>query len=577
MTPFLALFRFDLSRCRKWLPIWWLYCVLPGITILGVWQDLSIDLIELAGHVQMGALVMFAILIGLLFQTGHMTRRYDYFQSRPIPLLSFFQARAVFVGIFLMFPYYVGLLVPLLAIEPTLNSVSAFTVYFWIRYAWILLFFSVLASFGKRMSGYLLRVGLFYVLGGVANEFFHQLTWSETFQIFVKAPSVSKWQLNAFLFLMASIVCCWALYRNYIGKRGLGWVYIAVPFGIMLEFAASSIRFLPGGPGSVHSFEKTNPSNLSIAVESAENGRVLGGRTYMTQLNDKTGRSVYGQPWPPYWASDEERYWFIHVPVVLNGIPDNMGFSLKLLEAQWISENGERLSLNRPSGTSRIDNQKYRPLSPGVPYFRLDELLGESPQQVYGRKYSKHRRAYIFGARTSDYEAYKTTPGRLETRLRLDLFSYQIGIEFGLDQVGRSHRLHGLTKLSHASFSAEELQVELVGLSSGIRWTPSPLNGNWILQNQETGRREYRNHSGSGRNQSLFHVAAVQQSSKTFEARFLDDEDIDLSDLDALHYVRIDPEYLGSIEIDLEIEDFRLVTEQSIQEGREHDERTHKK
>jgi hypothetical protein len=299
--------------------------------------------------------------------------------------------------------------------------------------------------------------------------------------------------------------------------------------------------------------------------------------TYMTQLNSGPGSyGTYSQSKPPHWDNTEEAYWLTSGRFEIEGLDPELAYSARLVEARWVAPNGEVIVYDRPAGTNSIGNSTSVLPAPLPTSARLNALLGEPPEtdRQYVNESTGGTQILLFGGWTSEYERYKTTPGRLELRVGVDLYRHDIGQRVPL--VSAESSAGNLTDFQLMSFEASgnELEVLMQKCSSAKRWSV-PIEErwtswlNWIIYSPETGQRARA--AGSGYSYTtLLHGFQLMKSGPSFRSDIGRSEEIpDLSKPEALVIIRIQPHYLGSTVVDIVIEDFSLVSQKSI----EHSER----
>lgn len=578
-------FFFDFSRCRRGLMLWWLYCLLPAVVGIGLLFDLPFDVVELAEYVSLAAYLLLAVFVGMVFQPSHAGRPGGFFQALPVSGGALLRARLAFVVLFLLLPYYLGLLVPLVLIEPAFGTISAFSVHFWGTHAGLVLLFGALAAVSRKTSSYLLRTCFAVAILVGVSEFFSRFAHHESNWVQVASPEAGEllWQVGLSLaggLCFAGLV--WSVYR---GRRSW-WVGGPVIAAALLLAAAWQVVDFRTEPAKVGHPLPEGIIELSELTFVAERGLQ---RSYEMQRNtDNGGYSGWGQSNPPYWNNPEEQFWFLRGQFEIEGIDPELAYSARLLEARWVAPDGEVVTYAPPAGTFSIRNQYFMQPPPPPTTAGLDALLGAAPPSDSG---FDHRRSgpteiLLFGAWTSTFEQFKTTPGRLELRVRVDLYRHDLGAVFPLqpDAAGDSvtkreaNRSSGLSRLVAVGSGGDELSLRLVQFSAAKRWRMSAgerwsSDWNWMIHHSETGRRGLKSGGGGG-NRTLFNHLAHGWRTFRFRPNTPSQDLPDLTQPDALQLVRIQPRYLGSIEVPVVVEDFSLVTQESIDWARKDDQRT---
>jgi len=307
-----------------------------------------------------------------------------------------------------------------------------------------------------------------------------------------------------------------------------------------------------------------NEEDLSFVAE-----RGSGLASYLTQGVSSGGNFMKGpRVEPPYWDSTEEAYWFIAGQFEIKGLNPELAYSARLLEARWMASGGEVIVYDRPAGTFLIGDPISMLIAPRPTTAGLNALLGTPREKElqFLRENKGEDSILLFGAWTSEYERYKTTPGLLEMRVRVDLFTHAID-RLPLDSMEPSpgkltdHRLMGFETFGN------ELTVHIQKCRAAKRWA-RPMEerwSDWMLYSPETGQRGFQ--AGGGYSYTtLLHGFQLMKSRLRYRFENGYPPDLpDLSDPEALEIIHIQQQYLGSTEVDVVIEDFSLVTEQSIE------------
>lgn len=586
MNHLRILFFFEFSRCKRGLMLWWLYCLLPAVVGFGLLFNLPFDGVELAQYVSWAAYLLLAVFVGMVFQPSHAGRQGGFFQALPISGGTLLRGRLAFCVLYLLLPYYFGLLVPLILIEPDLDPISAFSVHFWGTHLGLVLLFATLAAVSRKTPSYLLMVFLAgAVLSGV-SEFFSRFTWRESHWVQVSSPEAAEllWQVGLSL---AGALCfaglVWSVYR---GRRSW-WVGGPVLVTALLLAAARQIIDFRTDPAKVgHSLPD---GFLQVEKLTFQAGRSSPQSAFETQQNPKPGSyGNYAQSKPPYWNNGEERYWFVRGQFEIEGIDPELAYSARLLQARWVAPDGQAIPYDPPPGTFSIRNQYFASPPPPPTTACLDALLGAAPpwDSGFNRQRTGRTEVLLFGAWTSTFERFEATSGRLELRVRVDVYRHELGAVFpllpeaerGSVMNREANRNSVLSRLVAVSGDTDGLEIRLSQFKGAKRWR-MPLGErwnsgwNWMIHHPETGRRGISSGGGSG-NSTLFNHLAHGWQRFRFRPETPTQDLPDLTQLDALQLVRIQPRYLGSIEVPVVVEDFSLVTQESINWARKDDQKT---
>jgi hypothetical protein len=202
---------------------------------------------------------------------------------------------------------------------------------------------------------------------------------------------------------------------------------------------------------------------------------------------------------------------------------------------------------------------------------RLDALLGAPPTlPKYFVPHTGLTQVLLFGAWTSTYERFKTAPGRLELRVRVDFYRHEIEQRIPLGGAAASGVSNRLFRLVGVEQTGDGLEVKLNAFVPSKRWEV-PIEQrwghgtqNWLIYNSKTKQRGPSmglSSGGSSPWQSIYDRRLGIQ----FRADMGHWDYPDLSRPKALELLYIQPHYLGSTEVGVVVEDFPLVTEQSIE------------
>lgn len=580
MSAMTRIWSFDWSRYRDALFGWWLLCGVQAVVPLLQFRAENIsDVPEIFEILSSGSYLVLAILVGIIVQAAHPGRPYRFFQARPVGSGALWQARLLWICGVLLLPLYLAQLAPLIWVEPAWGPVSAFSVHFWALHLSAVCGLAAIAAASPKLSSYLLRAlfggGILIAVAGLCGQFAdRESNWWR-----VASPETAEllWQVG--IALLAGLI--FAAVLGYLYRGGRSWKVAASAVASVLLLAAAwePIRFRPVIEQVVHpagSAVDLSGASYQVQAQSVfETPHISSSGSYSTHIQSK----------PPYLNGAEERFWFIRGNFEIEGIDPELSYAASLLDARWIAPDGMVLPYDPPKEAFSNPfpiKKTFRPLQPSRPTdARLDTLFGPMPENASRSGHNGITTTLLFGAWTSGYERYRDAPGRLELRVRVDFYQYELAASFPLAEVGKTVHLGGWP-LRHVGYSTqgETLEVLMIGLRGAKRWQlPNEAGGSsgakWMLLNPETGRRSYP--SGSGRGPEGVVAASVSgiRIQKEFNASYnrFGMQMPELSDPEALTLVRIDPRYLGSTEVAIVVEDFPLVTEESIEWAENDDQR----
>jgi len=564
MKAMRRLWGFDWSRCRYVLLLWWLLCAVQAVVSFTQLFGENPDTTEHTGGLMLGSYLFLAILIGMTVQAGHPGRLHSFFQVKPVGTWALWRSRLVWIFVVVLGPLYLANLAPLLWVEPAYGPVSAFTVHFWALHGGAVCGLAAMAAASPKLSSYLLRAlfggGILLAVGG----FFSRFNYRESNWWLVASPESAEILWQAGISVSAGLMFAAVCYYLYRGGRSWKVGVPVIASALLLAAAWGPIQFRTDIEKVGHPVGAA--VDLSDVVYQA--GRMRDLSAFEIQRNRGPGSySVGGQSKPPYWNGGDELFWFVRGQFEIEGIDPELAYSARLLDARWIAADGIVLPYDPPSGTFSIRNSTHTLPPPMPTQARLDAIFGPMPDDSNRWGYSGLSGLLLFGAWTSDYERYKATPGRLELRVQVDFYQHVLAESFPLAEVGRTVRDAGRPlRLAGYTSTDEGLEIFMQKLVSTQRWHLAiedrwSSGWRWMIVNPETGRRAKATGSGHG-GASL--GASIHKRRFSLEFQEWDKEMPDLSDPESLILVRIDPRYLGSAEVDVVVEDFPLVTQQSI-------------
>lgn len=577
MNTFRALLYFDYSRFRGWLIAWWLCCLLVSVTGVSLVGSGASLLGENGTALTLSATyLIFVILVGLLFQPMHPGRPESFFRARSVAPGRVLLSRWCFAALLILLPHFLAHLVPLLLVESSFDAASAFATAYWGKHLGALALLGALAAASKKMSSYLLRslfggAGLLAVISGMAHFSQRESNW-----IFVASPEAGRllWELGLCLLTVFIFIAITA--ALYLGRGSWRLAVVGILASLCLASAWQSVRFLTDVSEVGHALSDLI---VDVGALSFTADREYHHGSYRVQRNRGIARSsTSGQSAPPYWNNAVEEFWFIPGQLKIEGLHPALAYSARLLEARWVSNDGEVVVYDPPMGTHSVRNQGYTEPPPTVTTDRMVELFGEPPSRPqYFNPTEAEAGMLLFGAWTSTYERFKSSPGRLELRVRVDFYRHELNQKIplvrGADGVGTS----SYGRLVNLESSALELEASLQMLTPKYRWA-LPIEQrwsqnfrNWWVHDPASGERAPAmgiGYSGG----SPWHGLIQRTLKLSFEENgsqwFLPD----LAHPESLELLHVEPHYLGTSVLDITTEGFALVTKESI-EWAERDER----
>lgn len=559
-----AQFFFDFSRCRGWLIAWWLCCLVVLVTggvlvVSGVYP-----LGENGAMLTLSTTyLIFVILVGLLFQPMHPGRPESFFRSRSVAPGQVLFGRWCFAALLILLPHFLSLLVPLLLVECSFNAVSAFAVTYWGKHLGMLALLGTLASASKKISSYLLRsllagAGLFAVAGWTERFSGRESNW-----IFVVSPEAGRllWELGLCLLAIVIFVAITAaLYRG----RGSWWLAgVGIVSALCLSAAWKPVKFLTDVAEVGHALPD---QVVDIGALGFKADRKHGKSHYSVLRN----RGVTSTTAPPYGKNDMEEFWFIHGQLEVDGLDPALAFSARLLEARWVSVDGDVVDYDPPMGNHSLSNLDRTEQPPPVTTARMVELLDEPPSRPQ-HFYPIEAKAgmLLFGAWTSTYERFKSSPGRLELRVRVDFYRHELNQRISLDRGADATGSWSYYRLIDLESSALELEASLQMFAPKHRWS-LPIEKRWSqntmhlwIHDPDTGLRAPSTVRGAS-NISEWPGLAQLHHMPSFQDNGMQWHLPDLSHPEKLELLHIEPHYLGSTVVEVTTEDFPLVTQESI-------------
>jgi hypothetical protein len=261
----------------------------------------------------------------------------------------------------------------------------------------------------------------------------------------------------------------------------------------------------------------------------------------------------------------------------ISGLDPEVALVPRLLETRWIAPDGEVIPYQPPAESPLIIVSDPKMPSPPPTAARLNKILKAIPTETDPSSTAFRKESILlFGAWTSDYERFRTTRGHLEMRVQLNFYTHETGSKLALHQPEASDHSSQLTRLKDTSLLVNSLKAQTEAFSILQRWHLSNEDRwsypwGWMLYHERTGWREgWRDESS--RHHSLFNALVRERTDLNFRIDKHSSMGVPLpDDHESLQLVQIKSRYLGSSEVELTIEDFALVTEESIQPAQKDD------
>ena len=574
----IALFAFDLSRVRILLWIWWGLCLVQVGLAVAILYGHANDLVEPI-HLFLYPInfLFIAILVGAFLRPCRPGSQWSYFRGMTIPPSALLSSRLLLIVVAVLFPLYLSRLVPLIRVAPEFDAISAYTVFYWGIHLGVVACAGAIATASQKTSNYLLctflaAVGLAFIAGLTSQLAFRESNW-----IRVASPEGAELLWQSGLCLVGALSFCLVIRALYLGRSSWKLGITAITLAVAIAALLKPIRFIHDWKNSGH---EISADLIDVSKLSFETKRAHG---YRGQMNTSPGSySGVSRSTPPYydgreeWNTNDERFWFIGSSITVQNLDPEVSFSPRLLEARWVAPEGEVVLYEPPSGTYSVNGSDFLPPPPGPTHARLEALLGPEPEGSYRPKHSLQSSQIIaFGAWTSVYEKFKTTPGRLEIRVRLDFYQHEIGERLPLNQIGAISDSKAMARITKVTHTNDEIETQFMRFQESKRWSrpigSSWVSGwNWMLHDPTTGWRPRWQGSGSGGRSIFESVLHLRQDS---DVRKKSDrgEPAPTDNFDSLQLLQIVPRYLGSTEVELTVEDFALVTEDEIKSAQRDD------
>ena len=570
VSPLRGVFYFDFSRCRYWLLTWWFTC----LVVIAMSVTLVTSGVMFFGGngetitVQTSYLI-FLILVGLIFQPAHPGLQRSFFRGRPVSPRQVLVSRWCFVALFVLLPHFLSQLAPLLLVDFSFDAVSAFSVYYWGVHLGVVAVLGALATASKKMSSYLLRsfFGGALLLGvASATKIYSGL---ESNWIYVTSPEAGRllWVVGICLFaLFVFVAIMGALYR---GRGSWRLAVVGIVVAILLAAALQPVRFLVdvSKVGELISEQLVSLDTLSF---KADRQGVYSGY-YVQRNRGLTGSSTSGLSSPPYWKNDAEEFWFIRGEFEIEGLDPELAYSARLLEARWVSDDGDVVEYDPPTGTNSVRNLGYRLHPPIATTAGIVALLGEpSVRPKYFYPITGKSDLLLFGAWTSVYERFKTTPGRLELRVRVDFYRHDIGQRIPLSGEESEAAPTNSFRLRGVASEGGELEARVHTFAAAKTWglgmnqRRGYSSRDWVLYDPKTKERAPADGFGS-RGSLLWQSVSGRHFDITFQGNEVRWNLPDVSHPELLELIHLEPRYLGSAVVEVTTEDFRLVTKETIE------------
>ncbi|WP_308950170.1 hypothetical protein [Thalassobacterium maritimum] len=515
------------------------------------------------------AYLLMLILVGLLFQTSHPGRKESCLCARPVSAGQILLSRWCFAVVLLLLPFYLSQLLPLLWVDRSTGALAAFTLHYWGVHFGLVAVLGAVATASEKMYSYVLRCFFGGALLLALADTMRRYSWREANWIYVKSPEAAQLLLEVGLSLAGLLIFAPIMWAQYRGRASWRLAVVGLMGAITLAAAWKPVKFLTDVSlvGHAMSEQVVDLEGLTITVE-----RQSQHSSYTVQRNQgDTSRSTYAQSVPPYWKNGAEEFWFMRGRFEIEGLDPTLTYSARLLEARWISESGDVVIYDPPLRTHFIRNHGYTAPAPPVTSARMTELLGEPPTRPqYFHPVTGQTEVLLFGAWTSIYKRYQSTPGRLELRVRVDFYRHELSQRIALAEQGGGLSASSRYHLQGYAQTGDEFEARLMYFTPKQMWERpieqrwSHISRNWWLYDSNSGQRAPAmgiRASGVSFSQSLS-CRYIEPSFKENGSRW---HLPDLTQPERLELLHIEPRYLGTSVVDVTTEDFALVTPETIE------------
>lgn len=560
------LWKFDLRRCRVSLIAWWCFCA--GLAVLGwlLFNGMPEPYLAVASWLQFAVLAFLAVVVGLVVQPGNPGRTRSFFRARPVSAAGLAWARALLLGLGVLLPLYLGALPIVLAVAPDGLGLLAFSLHFLPSYAAAILLLAALASRTRTMAGYLVAA----VVVGIVLMFVSEAAKDIARRggVFVNAgnPAAAQLLWQTIVLLGAGGIFFWSFLRIYGPRKA---VLAMSACGAMALLAAAAMR-APNFRHDPRHYGWTVPESVVETKELQWKVERLG-KNYDTIIIKPHGMSGWTQWWPPYVDSHSEQFWTFSGSLSVERLDSEIAFSARLIDAQWTAPDGAVLALTPPAGHSELD--PAHPLPPPRAFKAgVERLLGVRIADPFPIRAISDRAAAVtilFGAWTSDYARYRTEPGRLEARVRVDFYRHEVVATLPLAEAATISTAEGSVHYSGSQPTDDGLTLSLTTLRPEADFR-SPIGTTWssyaawyVFEPGGGGAAE----NGGGRGRApVFPWTIVDRERMRFEPSGLPRENPpDFQHPERLKLARIRAVYLGSTEVTLTLDDLPLVNPKSLE------------
>lgn len=556
--------KFDCLRCKYLFMLWLGVCLILGVSGTAAvfapesfWQSISMWGLRVC-------YLVLAVITGVLFQACHPGHFHSFFKTKSIPPEQILWSRCLLAAGFLLFPFYLSQLMPLLFVELSWGSWSAFSLTFLLSHIAGILFCALFAAASRTFPTYMVRLLFGCLAWAMFGILFESVRWRREFLVRVPAKETVEIIRLAGMAGIAAILIWTFIKRMYRGKKfwpqGI-WVVMTGILGGLL-FALPQLRQDFRTTGHPIPPNRIDETNLTITAARGSHND-----SFLTQYNKPRGHSTYGQTKPPYANAGEERFWFIEGMFKIENLKPEIGYSARLLEASWISPEGETLQYDPPKGTERI-TLKYNDLPPvGASENQINALLGIEDQKI-NKRYGTGIK--LFGTWTSQYEKFKSTAGLLKIKVRVDFYTHSLSFRLPLNQLDVVARKNGRTRIHRLRSSREKLEIYFNRLSPKREWHVQ-VGSSWSNYYQHVlfqpkSQKWITSHGGSSGGRDLGWAIKGRFHKLTFESRFYEDDEIqNFSEVDGFELVELKSNYLGSRIVEVSVDDFALVTQRSLE------------
>ncbi|MDA3872397.1 MAG: hypothetical protein PF795_00345 [Kiritimatiellae bacterium] len=504
------------------------------------------------------------VLLGGMFQHRHLRDLRSVFNARPVPAYAIVKSRCALLTGFILFPFYVAQVIPLLMVAPSWSALAVFTWAFWPVHIAVALLAALLAISSRNLGMYLIKLSFSAFVFAVYNLFFEDFHNRPAYWIRVPAKESVEllWQTG---FLIVGILYVMLLIiRLHKGQRVGPKYMVGLAVYICVSIAAVRIpQFKQDFRSLGHPMPEAFLKKQDIHFSAERRGDV-----FYTQINrGPSNFGTWGQIKPPYMVTEDELYWFIPGNVTLKNLNPDWSCSARLVAATWISPTGDVLEYDPPFGYHMVRNHFYPLHDPPPTKHRRATLLGENEKSA---PEDEHAGIYLFGAWTSDYAKFKTTPGTLTLQVRVDFYTHDLGYRQSIGEPLSPVRNQGIFNVDTVQRSSDAIEISMKALSPKYSWKPSDTDARAMLRSMylydPVTHEPVRSSRGHGGSRTFTPALWREHKNKTFLKSSMTDEDEKrvFDENHPLEFIWIKPRYLGTETVEIRIDDFALVLQEAI-------------